>query len=205
MLSLALESTGIPVANNTLLLVTGAMASMHHLNIWILAVVALAGSIMGACTAYTIGLRGGQRVIIRLATFFHIDNEKVRMTERWFQKSGIGMIFLSRLTPYVRPFACFPAGIARMPFLRFFFAAFTGSLLWCAILLYFGWSLGRRWTLALHLIQNYTLPTVGGLLLLIACYLLLLSFVKRRVKKYTSIETTHAVCQEQADNELLHI
>ncbi len=183
MVILLLESTGVPITNNVLLLLTGALASLNHVNIWMLGIAAITGSITGACIAYAIGLYGGQKVIRRIAAFFHIEAQKVQMTEQWFQRSGIWMVFVSRMTPYVRPFACFPAGIAHMPFARFFVAALGGSVLWCVALLYLGWSLGARWPLALHLIQGYTLPTVIVVLLLIIGYVVILFLVKRRLKQ----------------------
>lgn len=200
MVILMLESTGVPITNTTLLLLMGALASLNHVNIWVLGIAAITGSIAGACIAYSIGLHGGKKVIRRLATFFHIDAQKVQMTEQWFQKSGSWMIFTSRMTPYVRPFAGFLAGIAHMPFARFFVAAFSGSIIWCAGLLYLGWSLGRRWPLALQLLQYYTLPTIGIVLLLIAGYIIVMVLVKRRLKHYVS--HTVGPNEQQEEREL---
>ena len=109
---LLLESSGIPILNSTLLLFTGALASLGHLHIVDLALFAVTGSVAGACLAYSIGRRGGQQVLLRLALRFHVDTAKVDIVEHWFQRSGAWMIFFSRMLPYVRPFACFPAGIA---------------------------------------------------------------------------------------------
>lgn len=170
---LFLESSGVPVINSTLLLFTGALVTLLHLNIWVLVAAAIVGSITGACLAYVIGLWGGRRVLLRLLSLFHIDQQKVSVTERWFQQSGMWMIFFSRMIPYVRPFACFPAGISRMLFGRFLVAASTGSIIWCVAMLYIGLALGRRWRFAFHLIQNYTIPTLCALALLVAVYFLI--------------------------------
>ena len=169
---LMLESSGVPIANNTLLLFTGALASLGHLDIWILAATAMIGSVAGACLAYWLGMRGGQRVLLYLAKIFRVDLRKVETAERWFQKSGRWMIFFSRMTPYVRPFACFPAGISGMLFSRFFISACAGSVLWCAIMLSIGWGFGRRWSLAVSMIQHYTIPTLcfGGLVIVLYCF-----------------------------------
>jgi membrane protein DedA with SNARE-associated domain len=179
---LALESSGVPVANNTLLLFTGALASMGHLDIWGLGSAAMLGSCMGACLAYLLGVKGGRKILLRVAAFFRVKEEKVSIAERWFQQSGMWMIFVSRMTPYVRPFACFPAGISRMPFVRFIISAVAGSIIWCAAMLIIGWNLGHRWQLALHAIQYYTLPTlcvVGAIPLI---YIFLLYRLKRHLR-----------------------
>ena len=169
-LVLLLESSGIPITNNTLLLFTGALAALGHLNIWLLTFSAIVGSIAGACSAYSLGKWKGHAVLRRIATLFRVDARKMSMAENWFQKSGVWMIFFSRMTPYVRPFACFPAGISHMPFRRFFIAALSGSILWCFTLVRIGAALGPHWRLALTLLQNYTIPTCAILVLLVVLY-----------------------------------
>ncbi len=178
---LLLESSAVPIINSTLLLFTGALANLGHLDFWALAIASILGSISGACLAYIIGRRGGRPLFLRLAGIFRVSEQKVDMAERWFQKTGMWMIFLARIIPYIRPFGCFPAGISRMPFVRFFIAALAGSTVWCIGMLYLGWLLGNRWRVALHLIQTYTIPTIGALILLIGLYFLLKYVIKRHL------------------------
>jgi len=180
-IALALESSGIPIVNSTLLLFTGALAASNRCNVAILAFVAIVGSISGACCAYAIGARGGRRTMLRFALFFHLDRHKIQMFERWFQKYGIWMVFASRIIPYIRPFTCFPAGFSHTNFARFFISVTLGSLLWCTTMLYLGWSLGRRWGLALHLIQSYTIPVLILLALLVVLYWIGVRFLKRQI------------------------
>jgi len=179
---LLLESCGVPILNSTLLLFMGAIASLGHVNIFVLALAAIIGSTTGACLAYLIGMRGGEPALRRLMTRLHIDAQKVERASRWFSSAGTRMIFFSRILPYVRPFACFFGGIAHMPFKRFFAAALSGSIVWCVAILSVGWALGRRWRLALHLIQTYTLPTLGVIILAIVVYLLARFAVSRRMR-----------------------
>ncbi len=92
------------------------------------------------------------------------------------------MIFLSRILPYSRPFACFPAGISHMPFRRFFLAALGGSLLWCISMLAVGWALGRKWKEALYIIQVYTLPVILMIVLAVAVFLFVKYGLLRRIR-----------------------
>jgi membrane protein DedA with SNARE-associated domain len=181
---LMLESSGVPIANNTLLLFTGAMASLGRLDIWALVVAAIIGSIAGACLAYFLGTLGGRRILLRVTTFFRITPQKVQVAEGWFQRSGMWMIFFSRMTPYVRPFACFPAGISQMPFPRFLVSASAGSIIWCASIITLGWCLGRRWELALHAIMHYTFPSLCVIGLILVIYALILYTIKRRLSRF---------------------
>ena len=181
LLALALESSGIPIVNSTLLLLTGALASSGHFNVGALAFAAIVGSISGACCAYAIGARGGRQTLLQFALFFHLDQHKVNLFEQWFQRYGIWMVFASRIIPYIRPFTCFPAGFSHTNFTRFFISVTLGSLIWCTTMLYLGWSLGRRWGLALHLIQSYTIPVLTLLALLVVLYWIIKRFLKRQI------------------------
>jgi membrane protein DedA with SNARE-associated domain len=187
---LLLESCGIAIVNTSLLLFAGAVASFGHVNIILLALIAIIGSTAGACLAYLVGLRGGELALQRLMTRLHVDVQKIELAKRWFSRSGVRMIFLSRILPYVRPFACFFGGIAQMPFQRFLIAAMSGSIVWCVAILAVGWSLGRRWHLALYLIQSYTLPALAIIALAIAVYVLARLTINRRLKH--RLRATHS-------------
>ncbi len=205
-LVLFLESTGIPITNNTLLLFTGALAALGHLNIWLLTISAIIGSIAGACCAYTLGKWKGQGILRRIAALFHIDAKKMSIAENWFQKSGTWMIFFSRMTPYVRPYACFPAGISRMPFQRFFIAAFAGSIIWCFTLVRIGAALGPHWRIALMLIQNYTIPTCALLVLLVVLYFAAMYAIKRYLRSHNHESLSDAEAEEQScDPNLIEV
>ncbi|MBA2391615.1 MAG: DedA family protein [Ktedonobacteraceae bacterium] len=180
-LLLAFESSGIPIVNSTLLLFTGALAASGRFNIATLGFVAIIGSIGGACCAYALGARGGRRAMLRMALFFRLDRHKIQLFEHWFQRYGIWMVFASRIIPYIRPFTCFPAGFSHTNFTRFFISVTLGSMIWCTTMLYLGWSLGRRWGLALRLIQTYTIPVLVVLALLVVLYWISMRFLKRQI------------------------
>ncbi len=178
---LLLESSGIPIVNSTLLLLTGALASLGHLNILALAFVSLSGSIAGACLAYVIGWHGGARLLRGPTKMLRVDTRKIQSLEKWFYRTGARMIFVSRIIPYIRPFSCFPAGLARMPFRRFLAAAASGSVIWCVGILAIGWNVGYRWRLALYLMQRFTVPVVLVIVLLVGGYFLVKTTIKHRL------------------------
>lgn len=203
---LMLESCGVPIANNTLLLLTGALAALGYLNIWILTPVAIMGSISGACLAYIIGVCGSRRTFLHVATLLHVNRQKMDMTKRWFQKAGPWMIFFSRMTPYVRPFTCFLGGITHMPFSRFCIAALSGSIIWCVVMLQIGMALGARWHVALFLMQRYTIPSLGALILGIMLYFCIAHVIKRQMYQRLQKEVNPQVSEsEQTESELLEV
>jgi len=184
---LFLESTGIPLINTTLLLFVGAFAFDGRLDMILLSTIAILGSILGACCAYGLGRYYGEPLLIRLTHLLHIEQRKVLLMQRWFQTAGVRLVFVSRIVPYIRPFSCFPAGMAAMPFRRFFCAALAGSMVWCITFLVVGWELGPRWKLAMDLVHVYTFPTIGVLLVLAVisffCRRALSRYLNRRLEE----------------------
>lgn len=171
LLWLAAESCGVPLPNELVLLLTGSLAAEGHISPYILVAVAVVGSLIGAGVAYAIGKVGGRRAVLRWGRFVRLDKERFASVEQWFARSGPIAIFLSRITPFVRTVASFPAGVLRMPLRKFFLATFIGSLIWCAVLVGVGDALGNDYTIALRLIQQYTIPAVIVLVALIGGYL----------------------------------
>jgi len=204
-IDLLLESSGVPITNTGILLLTGALSSYGHVNIWILTLSAILGSTAGACLAYLIGLHGGRKAFIRLATFFHVDERKIGMVDGWIQKTGMWMIFISRITPYIRPFACFPAGIAQMKFPRFLIAAFAGSTIWCIAILQVGMALGHHWPRALFLMQRYTIPTLCGLVLLLVIYLVSRYAIGRYLRSRTPSTPEENPTPEETEHDFIEV
>lgn len=203
---LLLESCGIPILNSSLLLFAGAVASLGHVNIIALAFTAITGSVVGACLAYLIGLRGGEPALRRFIILLHLDTQKIMQGRRWFSRAGGRMIFLSRIVPYIRPFSCFFGGIARMPFRRFFAAACGGSIIWCVGMLTAGWVLGRRWWIALSLMQAYTLPTLGVIASLIVIYILArITINRRRHNQRQVVSPPTASAESQQNGDLIEV
>ena len=67
------------------------------------------------------------------------------MADRFFRRWGSAAVFIARLLPVIRTFIALPAGIARMPQLRFHLYTFAGSWPWCYGLAWVGMKLGERW------------------------------------------------------------
>ena len=82
--------------------------------------------------------------VLRYGKFVFIPPEKVHGAERWAAKFGSMGIFISRLLPVVRHLISLPAGLARMPLPRFVLFTGLGAAVWCTILTWIGWFIGKR-------------------------------------------------------------
>ena len=110
--------------------------------------VALAGTLgytLGAIAGWAIGDYGGRPYLERHGRWLHLDEAKLARAEAWFERWEDWAVFLGRLTPVVRSFISVPAGVFRVPFLRYTLLTLAGSAIWCFALAGIGWALGASW------------------------------------------------------------
>ena len=95
------------------------------------------GYLLGAIVGWAVGYYGDQR--------FRVSERKLAKARRWFDRWEDWAVFLGRITPVARSFVSIPAGIFRMPFLRYTVLTTIGSAVWCFAFAGAGWGLGRSW------------------------------------------------------------
>lgn len=142
---MAIESACIPLPSEIVMPFAGYLASVGKFSLVGAATMGAVGCNIGSTLAYVIAAKGGRRAIERWGTYIFIRPAELAQTERFFARYGALAVFVGRLLPVVRTFISFPAGLARMPMLRFQVYTFLGSWPWCLALAYVGYVLGKRW------------------------------------------------------------
>ena len=142
---MAIESACIPLPSEVIMPFSGYLvyAGRFHL-LW----VATAGAIgcnLGSVIAYEIGFFGGRPLVERYGSYILLSRRELDWADHFFARWGNAAVFIARLLPVIRTFIALPAGIARMPRLRFHVYTFVGSWPWCLMLAYIGMKLGERW------------------------------------------------------------
>jgi membrane protein DedA with SNARE-associated domain len=120
------------------------------------------GSAVGASIVYWVARSGGRPMIDRFAKFFRIDLSLLSRAEEQMQKRGAWIIFAGRVLPGIRMLVSIPAGLARIPFPKFFFATFLGAYIWCTLFIGAGYLLGHEWRLISDYIKTHA-PLVFAL------------------------------------------
>jgi membrane protein DedA with SNARE-associated domain len=100
---------------------------------------------VGSAIAYLVGHYGGRPLVEKYGSYLLLSRRDLDWADRFFAKYGDVTVFFSRLLPVVRTFIALPAGVARMPQLRFHIYTFVGSWPWCFVLAYVGQKLGEKW------------------------------------------------------------
>ncbi|MEW2140490.1 DedA family protein [Streptomyces sp. NPDC005409] len=132
-LVIGLESLGIPLPGEIILVSSALLASQHgEIDPVVLALCAITGAIVGDSIGYGIGRRGGQPLLAKLGRRFpkHFGPAQVAVAERSFEKWGMWAVFFGRFVALLRIFAGPLAGVLHMPYWRFLIANVLGGILW---------------------------------------------------------------------------
>jgi len=110
-----------------------------------LALAGTLGYLLGACTGWELGRRGGRALIVRHGRWLHLTEANVVRAEAWFERYGRAAVLFGRVTPVVRSFISIPAGILATPLAAYVALTAIGSAVWCFGFAASGWALGGRW------------------------------------------------------------
>jgi membrane protein DedA with SNARE-associated domain len=178
-LAMALESCCIPLPSEIVMPLAGVMLVEGKLLAGVnprvsLVLVALAGAIgclIGSMAAYGIGYSGGRPLMLKYGRYVLISQHDADMADRFFQKWGSATAFFSRLLPIVRTYISLPAGITKMPFVKFCIFTFLGSFPWCLLLAYVGTVVGNNLTALTPIFRGSEVIIIIALVILVALYI----------------------------------
>jgi len=160
---LAINSAGVPLPSELIMPFSGALTVFHTDslgqlsapgrfgggNVWLgLIFVATAGMVgcnIGSAIGYWIGAKGGRPLVERYGRWVLMSRHDLDRMTSFFEKYGSITILVARLLPVVQTFVAFPAGIAKMPRLRFHLYTSVGSWCWYFCLATAGMKLGEKW------------------------------------------------------------
>lgn len=142
---MGIESACVPLPSEIIMPFAGYLVYLERFNLFWAATAGALGCNLGSVVAYWIGARGGRPLVERYGRWVLMSRHDLDRMSYFFSRYGSITVLLARLLPVVRTFIAFPAGIARMPQLRFHLYTFAGSWPWCFALAYAGMRLGRAW------------------------------------------------------------
>jgi membrane protein DedA with SNARE-associated domain len=102
-------------------------------------------NLVGSWLAYWIGYVGRIDLLEKHGSKLHIKKSHLDWADRWFERHGDATVFFARMVPIVRTFISLPAGVARMPFLRFSLFTLAGCIPWVLMLTFIGKQAGDNW------------------------------------------------------------
>jgi membrane protein DedA with SNARE-associated domain len=167
-----LETAGLPLPGETILLLSGVASSTGRIDPWIAIAVGSAAAIIGDNIGYAIGRFGGRRVVARLAHIGKIESS-LAWGEKFFLEHGGKTVFLARWIFGLRIFGAWIAGMVHMPWRRFFLWNAAGGITWCATMIGLGYFFGH----SLHVIEKAV--GIGGVIAVVIAAAIGLAFWRR--------------------------
>jgi membrane protein DedA with SNARE-associated domain len=141
---MVLESACLPVPSEAIMLFAGFAVSKGELTLFGIVAAGVLGNLVGSWIGYAIGYYGRTDLLERHKVF-HVNPELLRKIEGYFERHGDATVFFSRMLPIVRTFVSLPAGVAKMPLMRFSVLTLLGSIPWVLALALLGQAVGDNW------------------------------------------------------------
>jgi len=171
-----LESTVFPIPSEVVMIPAGYLAYKGEMNIYIVILLGILGSLGGALFNYYFALKFGRAFLLKYGKYFFVSHESIVKTEKFFKNHGHISTFSGRLIPGLRHYISLPAGLAKMNLFIFCLYTSLGATIWVTILTVLGYYLGDNQ----ELIKEYLKYLIIGLLVSLS---ILGYWYYRKVKK----------------------
>jgi membrane protein DedA with SNARE-associated domain len=144
-LLMLLDAACVPTGSEAIMLFAGFKVADGRFTMFEILVAGVAGNVVGSWLAYGVGYFGRIELIERHGKWLHITPKQIAWADRWFERYGGATVFFSRMVPVVRTFISLPAGVAKMPFLKFTILSTAGIVPWVVAFALAGKQVGSRW------------------------------------------------------------
>ena len=179
-LLMALESSFVPFPSEVVVPPAGYLASLGQMNIFLVILTGIVGSILGSLLNYWIASRFGRDFLLKYSKYFFINTEKFARFEVFFNTHGEITTFVGRLIPVIRQYISFPAGLVRMNLKKFIFYTGLGAAIWCTVLAYVGYFVGNNIDIIKENIDYIMYFIFPALILLVIIYMIIYKYHKKR-------------------------
>lgn len=169
---MAIESSVLPLPSELVMPPAGYLAAKGQMNAILAVLAGILGSVLGALVNYGLALYVGEPLLRKYGKYVLISPRSLDRTEAFFRRHGEISTLIGRLLPVVRHLISIPAGVCRMRLGKFICFTALGAGIWCAILTYLGWLIGKHGqqveavigSYVHHTLLSYILPAVVVLL-----------------------------------------
>lgn len=140
---MAVESSAIPFPSEVVMPPAGYNAALGKMSFPLVVLAGVVGSLAGALVNYAVA-SWLDRWLRRYGRWLLVRPEALDRAEAFFRRHGELGTFVGRLVPVVRQLISIPAGLARMRLDRFVLYTGLGAGIWCLILTWIGWAIGKN-------------------------------------------------------------
>lgn len=183
-------AVGFFLPGDSLLVVSGLMAKTlpDKLNIFLVLIAFLSGSVIGDSTGYWTGRTMGRTLFSREDSFI-FKPSRVAKAKKFFDKYGAKTIILARFVPIVRTFAPIVIGATEMPYIKFLTYSIFGGVLWICSMVLAGYFVGGLIETAFGIKLQEHIDKVVVVVVLLSLVPIIIEYIKsRRERKNVEAE-----------------
>ncbi|HEV8125091.1 MAG TPA: DedA family protein [Gemmatimonadales bacterium] len=141
---MAIESSLLPLPSELVMPPAGYLAAQGRMDPFLAVAAGTLGSVLGALVNYFLAIWIGEPVLRRFGKYVLISDRSLTRTQAYFARHGEISTFVGRLLPVIRHLISIPAGLARMNLGKFALFTAIGAGIWCSVLTYIGWFVGKH-------------------------------------------------------------
>lgn len=174
---MVLEAVIIIIPSELILATGGILAGQGIFTFFGAFLTGLLGSVFCAIVIYGMGYYGGKGFTKKYGKYFFMKKEDLDKTDTWFEKYGLLAACIGRNIPIIRTLISLPVGVTRLSFKKFLLYTTLGSIPWTFVFVYFGFSLGKNWTILTKITSRMKVP------IRILLIIFVISFIYVKLKK----------------------
>ena len=167
-----LESTFFPFPSEIIMIPAGYLAFKGEMNVYLVVIIGILGSVLGALFNYYLALHFGRKFILKYGKYVFIKEETLDKLEAFFTKHGELSTFNGRLIPGIRQLISLPAGLAKMNIVTFSIYSALGAGIWVIVLVALGYLLGSNEELISEYLHTATLISLACVAFITLFYVL---------------------------------
>jgi len=163
-----LEDFGVPAPGETVLIAAAFFAGAGgQLNIFLVALVAFVGAVVGDNIGFAIGEYGGHPLAERFGKYVFLTPARIAKAEAFFNRHGGKVVAAARFVEGLRQANGIIAGLSEMRWPKFIMFNVIGAALWVAVWSAVGYFGGSHIDTFLRYQLYVTIAAVAGLLIFI--------------------------------------
>ena len=167
---MALESSFFPFPSEVVMIPAGYLASQGEMNLFLVILFGVIGSLLGAWLNYAIAFKLGRPALHKWGKYLFLPERRFLQVELYFRSHGEISTFIGRLIPVIRQFISFPAGLSHMNPLKFTAWTAAGAGIWMTVLTLIGYFVGENEELVIAWSKTALFWLLFGCVILIALY-----------------------------------
>jgi membrane protein DedA with SNARE-associated domain len=177
---LLLGIVGLPVPDETMLIICGYLIFKGTLRPIPAFLTALCGSWCGISLSYTIGRVLGAGAVSRYGRHLHLTEDRLAKVHRWFDRVGHWALAFGYFIVGVRHVTAIVAGMSKLQFRSFALYAWSGGAVWVLSFILLGYTFGEQWRSIEELVRRDMVYASLGLLAAAALALIARQILRRR-------------------------